>query len=319
MGHQIRIRSQVTRGRFKYEYFNTSENTFPRLTREDLDAYHLIIADMRSLSNLSKQQIKEIESAVIENGLGLFIQPEGSLTSSRSLLIPFNFSSDRNQEIILNSLPKLKLAKYPYQFNEAFLLEPIHISESKIISAYKRQGTGRIGTTLLFNTYELLLKGKIDNYKQLWSEIIESITKGHTATLQWQPESKIAYLDEPFQFHLRASKEEPIVKNENGSIIPLKNSIYNTTFWSGTTYPKHKNWNKLTSEQDIMATFNFYVADTIHWKPLRALSTRLENQMRFNDQIKPSQSRLVLRSIHPFWFFCCFLIAMSYLWIDPKL
>lgn len=64
-----------------------------------------------------------------------------------------------------------------YQFKDDFIIQAIHSSDSKIWTAYERVGSGRIGLTVIQNTFELILKGDNKKYNTFWSKIIDKISQ----------------------------------------------------------------------------------------------------------------------------------------------
>ena len=109
------------------------------------------------------------------------------------------------------------MASYPFQFEKAFLTEPIHVSNKTIISAYKRLGKGRVGTTTLQNTYQLVLDGQARAYKQLWADIINAISNRKVPEWEWESRTMFATKDQPYEFKISSANLVPTVVNSEGS------------------------------------------------------------------------------------------------------
>ena len=319
MGHQVVVRSQVTKGKFKYEYFNLETKPIIQLTEDDLNIFDLLIVDSKSLQNLSNTSFTALESAVETQGLGVLIQPDTNYFLSRKSLSKFQFSPTTETEIALTRWSKSKLSIYPYQFNSSLNDIPIQNVGKKVISAYHYLGIGKIGTTTLLNSYNLILKGDKNIYETLWSEIINKVSKSSIQNVEWISKSKLAYIDEPFDFKLGSKVPNPTVKDQYGNIIALKQHIDISTLWEGTTYPIKTGWQSLNIQQDSTELFNFYVSDTSYFNAIKSSSNIIKNQNYFQNDSYDLGTQQYPNPISKIWFYILFLLSFAYLWLQPKL
>jgi hypothetical protein len=318
-GHGVMVRSQVSKGRYKYEYFNTEQRRTIDLTSKTLDETDLLIIDMSSLQKLSKSTRQVLESTIGEKGLGVFIQADESMYSLKIPLFNGSFVKQEDKEVTFETYPNSSLKKYPYIFKKEALLEPVQQSDAGITTAYKRSGAGRIGTTVLQNTYELILEGKEQAYQSFWSNTISAISKRKALEPQWKQGEMLVYQDAPFHFEVNTSRENPLVKTTEGVSIPLARDIDLKELWRGTTFPRKPGWNQLAMSDDSTAVFNFYVLDTSQWTSLRASKNMSENKRYFRQQDGNTVKTTSVKPMAPWWFFIAFLMAMSFLWLEPKL
>ncbi|WP_010228547.1 hypothetical protein, partial [Gillisia marina] len=282
-----------------------------------LESYDLLIIDFNSYKTLSTSEKNALENAVTEDGLGVFIQPEASLFSSNSGLARFDFSPDKNIEHSIKE--SISLKKYPFLFKSGSKLQSIKTSENKILSAFKRFGRGKVGTSVLENTYELLLSGYTYEYQQLWTKHINAISKRAIPLAEWTSASKIGILDEPFRFHVRTLEEAPLVLNDEKSIIPLRQDIDIPDVWSGITFPKSVGWQHLSLQQDSTYVFDYYVTASEKWKTLRAYAQIQANKRNSGTLSNLSKKNRNPIPINPIYFYLVFLLSMGYLWLEPKL
>jgi hypothetical protein len=222
-------------------------------------------------------------------------------------------------ETEVDNLPEVSIAKQPFQLKEAVGLEEIHNSNSGILSGYRRLGQGRIGTTLLENTWQLQLEGKQEAYQQIWSQLVEQISKRTSVAASWEARTDFAFKDRAFEFKLRTSVENPIVRDENEHLIPLKQDLNNSELWTGKIYPQKTGWQKLKIEQDSTSVFNYFVYKAEDWQALQSYRTSEENNRFFQQEIVEEKSVKIPIAINPLWFFGIFLITMGGLWLEPKL
>lgn len=316
-GHEVVVRSQITRGRFKYEYFNTNRKVIGSITRETLEAYDLLIIDAGSLRSLAGSQSLGIQNAVSDDGLGVFIQPDETFFSSPGAMVNLKFDRQGNNKVRLEGQAAIDVSVFQFTFNRSPGQESIYSAGNSIIAGYKRNGQGRIGTSVLSNTWQLILEGNSEAYKQIWSRVIEQLSKRENAISQIEQRAQFVFPHESFHFIIRSELPDPGVTNHQGSTIPLEQDVNFPQQWEGTVWPREPGWNRL--QQDTSSVFDYYVAEEGAWGPLTAQKT-LEVNTRFFDRAKESgQGQMPPEPINPFWFYVLFLICMGGLWLEPKL
>ncbi|NER15880.1 hypothetical protein [Spongiivirga citrea] len=318
MGHELLIRTQITRGRFKYEYFNRKRAPLSRLTEKNLGEFDLVILDPLTLRNFGGSTKLELKNAVQQDGLGIFVLMNNGGINTLKSFGDFSFKSDGLNEISVLDDSKLRLSKLPISFNESLGINGIHKSKNKLVSAYKTIGNGKIGSSVLQNSYELLLRGNTDEYQQLWSKIIGEISEKESKLVEWNTDSKIAYKDYPFEFGVRTTNDNVRVRSNNEFSIPLKEDIDITNLWHGKTYPKNLGWNLLSTQEDSASVMNYFVTDTLKWRAHNKYRTILENKRFSNRASHTLKKSYISKVISPLWFFFAFMCCVIYLWLEPK-
>ncbi|MBT8303640.1 MAG: hypothetical protein KJP09_04150, partial [Bacteroidia bacterium] len=320
LGHQITVRSQLSKGKYKYEYFNTARRKVPSFNQESLKQYDLLIIDINSFNGLSRNASRSLKSSIQEDGLGLFVQPNDKFYKSFNPMISLKFNSDGRKETELENFSRTFLEKYPYRFSNEFKLEPILASSSGILTAYMRLGNGRIGSTVLQNTYQLILKGNSSIYQHIWANSITSLSKKTVSSTSWDTPGIVAFKDEPFAFELRTNIKAPVVTIGESIIVPIKRDRNISSLWKGKTYPRKIGWNQLRIEQDSISTLHYYVTDSLKWTSLKAFDKIRSNRFHFRDDtVAENIENEVKQPIDLLWFFFFFLISIGYLWLEPKL
>ena len=319
IGHEVTVRSQITTNKYKFEYFNTEKQPFYSFTEDQLENYDLLIIDSESYVGLSRNSLSTIHKSVRNSGLGLFIQPEAIFFKLASERSGFSFIPSKNVNLAVEFSPKVVMDKYPYEFKMGYGLEKIHHFNNNTVTAYRRMENGRVGTTLLQNTYQLLLKGHKEVYEQLWTKTISSIAKREFVQTEWINNSGFAYQDQPFYPTIRTSIKNPDVLNSEGIEIPIQQDVHIASKWYATTFPTKIGWNQLHVKNDSLSTYDYYVMDTLNWKSLNAFNTRKENQRHFPGSSENQKKVKFLQPINQFWFFLIFVVGMGYLWLEPKL
>lgn len=315
-GHRLMVRSQITTGRYKYEYFNTSRIALSGITENSLEPFDLLILDAVSLRGLPGNQRSAVENSVQENGLGVFVQADDGFFKSPGIS-DLDFDRITTLEVSLEQWPGIKLPLHPYSLKNDFRMQSIHTADNLILTGYKRNGLGRIGTMVFINTYHLLLDGNSSAYKQLWSQVVENLSRKENPAVEWEKNQMITYKDEPFDFKLRTVSDSVEVKNPEGNTIPLMQDVDFPTLWKGTTWPEQSGWNSL--QADTSDIFEYYVANNSNWKALTAFNTREANKRYSINPEAKGHGLQPLEPLNSLWFFGIFLICMGGLWLEPKL
>ena len=317
-GYEIRVRSQLTRGKYKFEYFNTDRRPFYSFSKELVESVDLLIIDANSYLNLSRKSKQLIELGIRDNGMGLFVLPNRGFFRRPQKTSNFEFVSNRKTKTNWNKWPRLSLEKFPFTFGNDIRLEEINRSENTLLTAYLRKGHGRFGTTVVQNSYQLVLDGNSDTYKQFWSEIVTDLSKRKGIGADLNASTPFAIQDEPFSFELRTSEQKPMISGENGR-IPLRQDLDFSELWYGTTYPRTKGWQSFSFQNDSTLRNDFYVMDSTKWKSIRSFRTIVKNKRKFNGKVYRAAHKKSLEPVNSTWFFLIFVFGIGYLWVAPKI
>tara|TARA_R100001369_G_scaffold92896_1_gene141126 strand:+ start:153283 stop:155034 length:1752 start_codon:yes stop_codon:yes gene_type:complete len=318
-GQELSVRTQLTTRRYKLEYFNIDKKEPISFSEKILQAFDLLIMDEVSLKNLSKNEIALLKRSIKDDGLGVFLQPSLNLFNSKNELAALKFRRDNNTKIKIDPNSKIQFNKYPYQFSSEKDLQPLISIDNYKIAAYQKKGLGRVGTSVLENTYQLVLDGNVEQYKKLWSKIVERISKKARISSEFKIDQFIVYKDEPFNFTLRTEVEMPFVDAQDGGRIPLKQDLNISNLWTGKIYPNEKGWQSLTLVKVSSISLEYYVSEKAVWKSMLAENTSMNNKRYFKDSKNEDKIKSSREPIDPIWFYGIFLLGMGYLWLEPKL
>lgn len=319
LGHHLVVRSQLTKGKYKYEYLNSNSSYTTRFSQKNLEGYDLLIIDAASLRSLMGGQLNALKAAINQDGLGVYIQADDRFFRSPISWSGFAFKSETSKAIRFTNWPRIPILKQRFQFKDNLLLEPMHQKDSTIYSAYRLSGKGKIGSSVLSNTYQLLLNGHTEVYQRIWTDIVSEISKSKEQFTKWSSENSIAYKDEPFTITLHTNIKTPTLRSSQNLQLPLKGNIDLPRLWNVKTYPKYLGWQSFVLEQDSSEAFNYFVTDSTKWQAMRRYNTILVNKRTLNDQIRSNDQNFKLQPINRIWFYSVFLLSVAYLWLEPKL
>ena len=318
-GHELITRSQLTKNRYKFEYYNTDRSPIYGLTENVLANFDVLIIDADYYMSLSLSIKKILKSAIEFQGLGIFIQPNESYFSLTEAQSFFKFQRDNSNEIIIDDNSKTILQKYPFEFESSISVMPIYMNFHVKIGVSKYIGLGKVATTNFMNTYQLVLEGKQDIYTSFWTDVLDEVSKKLPINATWEAISEFPKVDVPFDFNLRTSIQKPEVSNQNESQIALLQDKYVPSKWKGIEYPKNKGWNELKIENDSMANFFYYVFDSTQRITLNDQLKMNTNLRYFESQESKNQRGISINAISPIWFYVIFILGIGYLWLEPKL
>lgn len=315
-GHELVVRSQITKRKYKFEYFNTDKKPIYKFASESLKDFDLLILDADSYLGLSKNSKEAIVTASRENGLGVFVQPDEKLFKRQDIFKEATIILPNNNTIVTGIQSEVKIKKYPYRFSFNNNLSGKPINDH---SFYEFNGLGKIGTTLLKNTYELVLDGSSKQYHNIWSQIINQLGRKKQKSGLLKSSELFAFQNQPYRLELKTAEEDPVISHNDGYKISMMQNLGNPNSWHATTYPLKLGWNTIKTELDSTIFHDYYVMDTIQWVSLISAKIKGDNLRNF-DKINGVSNEVKIREpISRIGFFLCFLVAMGLLWLMPKL
>jgi len=317
-GHEVLVRSQFTKERYKFENFNRKQGTIYEFTQTNLTDFDIVIMDASSYSSLSSVSRRALNNQVSQEGLGVFIQPDVVVVNNGKQF-GFRFKRNNKKETSLPPWPKVKVATLMHSFDTGALVQPIISDQEVVWAAYAQQGTGRWGSTTLTNTYQLLLDGNEATYNYLWSSMLSAVSQKKLPTVDWEFQEELGVKDAPYSFKLRTEIPAPRVIDNEQVAIPLRQDVSLQDQWEGAVYPSHPGWNELRLAQDSTAVASYYIPQESDWESLRASRQIANNKQLFTAVQETTETQEVTQAVKRLWLFIIFLIAMGYLWVAPRL
>lgn len=317
-GHELLVRSQLTKNKYKFENFNRKQGSISGFTKSNLADFDLVIIDAGSYLGLSSASKQALESQMEDEGLGVFIQSDASIINTGKRF-GFRFKRNTTAEISLSQWPTVNIPVFAASFESDALIQPILSSQNRALSVYTQRGVGRLGTSMLSETYPLVLDGNEGVYRYIWSTTLSAVSQKSLPIVQWEIENDIAYQDEPFRFNLRTSLPNPEVIESQNNHIALRQNLQLPDQWEGRVYPREMGWNRLMLEQDSTMAKSYYVGGPEDWQHIKAYEVTRENQRAFTGN-SPAQGVIsTLKPISRIWFFMVFILAMGSLWVLPRI
>lgn len=318
-GYAITVRSQISKTNFHYEFSNQESIRIDRLTPELLETLDLVFLDSESLNGLSTSELKTLEQSC-RAGLGAIILLNSTDTKSKIPLLNASTTTYAQDTVRLKGTStNFVLPATPVSIVATSVITPVVVSSNRTLSGFVNLGAGKVGFQLLHETYRLLLEGKTNDYANVWSPLLESITRLKSQRFKIQIENQFPfYTDEPLCINVIAANEEPILKNES-TTLPLQENVIIDDFWHATTWADKAGWHQLQTQDSTQ--LNYFVSAADEWQTLRVTNQQRQHQSRSTSYSERTLRELisVAKPISQLLFFIIFLLSSGFLWLAPKL
>jgi hypothetical protein len=318
-GHELIVRSQISKNDFHYEFSNREAARINRFTTETLNEFDLVLIDSESLYGFSVSELKSIEQSLKE-GLGVIVLMNEVDFKKKLPLLNTSLAQYPKDTVHLSvRKQRLVLPALAASVQSGSAITPLTTSATRILSGYRNEVSGKIGFQLLHETYRLLLEGKENEYAALWSPLLESTTRFASQPFKIKINNLFPYYqDEPLSISVIATAGDPELKS-NTTMLPLQEDVLIDNYWQATTWTGKPGWHSFTT-QDSTA-FHYYVSPEYEWNALRTAQQQRQHQSNSSSSIAKNKSTLTIehKLISSLWFFMVFLLASGFLWLAPKL
>ncbi len=339
----LAIRAKISRERYRFEYFNQPKIDLTQITANLLRGFEVAIIDGRTLHDLGEAELRALRTAVEQEGLGVVIVPDDSILgserrafSNREFFLDFHFErfaelDERLVKPIWQGLAEgttTAIPAEPFVINNAFGMKPLIKDEMErtLAAAYQR-GRGRVGLSLVRDTYRWILEGNAPYHAAYWSYLLSALAQKASQRDRWSLSStKPAVTDQPVQMMLVTTAAQPVgivaaEANQPDSLF-LQQDVVEPQRWYGTFWPRQAGWHEVSragGEPDW-----FYVYEKESWQTWQAAQrvAATERQIWQNKNLD-SKTDVTLHdtseAISLIWFFALFLACSAYLWVERKL
>lgn len=317
--HKLTLRYKISKDKYRTEFINTPQKSIGRLNKELLQHFDLVLVDASSLSLLSTGEIQQLKEDV-KNGLGILtLINTPSLGKQANDLLNLTLSKIKNDsaQLLLQKkrikIPATSVSIVSPKKTFAVQQEP----SGRIISGYQSVGLGKSGFQLLSNTFSLALLGEKEAYAEIWSPLIQAVSRKEIREYDLQFTTSFPYYsDEPIDFKIIGGTAKPTVTIDSME-IPIIESPLIKNLWIGKMWATQIGWNTIHIDQDS-SNHSFFVSSPESWKSLQ-----VNNQLRSMKKIVSKKGNVspqtILQPVPKIIFFLLFLVSAGFLWLAPKL
>jgi hypothetical protein len=326
-GYRFAVRMMVGKARYHDEFWNMQSQSLTPLSRKMLSRFDIVMIDWETLSMLTPSERVALESAVLQEGLGLFITELDSLLqlqSSHSFFQSFQLRPQEPREQSVNGKhfksPPITLEGFTIveDFGTQSLLQD---SDGRSVAAFHQKGFGRIAISLVQNAYQWKLAGKPSVYAAYWAHLFSAIAKRASETAISVPTISIEH--EPIEFKIQTVLQIRLVwsykKNSQETFVPLRQETLNPTAWHGRYWAKESGWIafKLNGEKRGWA----FVSDENSFEALRQETRRKETLKIIQQNVaqEADETKKIEHDVMPMlWCALCMMLALGGLWAERK-
>ena len=317
--HQVTLWYQVSKDKYRTEFINTPQQKINKLNQSMLQNFDLVLTDESAIASFTATELRELKESV-KQGLGLITLINSSVPAAQvNNFLDLKITKIKNDSAqLLINRERIKLPATPVQISSERKLFPIHREPTgRIVSGYYTSGLGKSGFQLLTNTYRIQLAGEKELYANLWSVLLETVSRKALKKYDLRFITPFPYYpDEPIQFEIISAAEKPTVKIDSIE-IPLTENPFIKNVWHGKIWAKSSGWNSLIIAQDS-SQHNFFVSQLGEWRSLRSFNQQKSLQ-KIATQKKQGVVQFVHQSVPRIIFLILFLLSVGFLWLAPKL
>jgi len=331
-GHQVLVRSNISKDKYRYDFINQKRFEWKKLTNSLLQKMDLVLLDAQSFKQLSTNEQQRLTKA-IKKGLSLFVWSDQvdlleNITNQERLFKPLSLQRSKSLESIisLKGMP-LKVKTFPAQIQRKNKIIPIlQDCYNNNLAAFYRLELGKVGLSLLAETYPFILEGKQETYQNLWSKILEAFTEKNIEENVWSSnQSPLIFPNEPTLLQLNSMKDNPIgqvyFEDSLVSELSLKQDAFIPSKWSGTFWFEQSGWHSLSSNQNDLRQ-PFYVFQKDSWKSLK-IGRQMEQMQAWHQKQKSRTFDVIVdytyELIPLYWWYGLFLLSVGLLWLVEKI
>lgn len=330
-GHQVAVRSIISKNKVKDEFVNQNAISF-QLSQALLKQTDLLILDAEYAQSLGAGTMAVLRKAVKEEGLGLLIQADESGRVPATLASFPLGRVEREKTTIDGSNLGIKgsfeLNQLPYLLRQKLgTLALVSNQQGQTLVGYNVTGLGTVGISLIAESYQLLLDSKPKYYAAYWSHILSKLAKKRASIHQWQAKTLFPKVNTESVFSLRTPVAQPvgILAQANNQIeFYLQNQVNFEQKWQGKLWAIQQGWHQLQVKNDTTEQTPVYIFGKQDWQSWQTIQQIRANEQWAHQQTSQSKTTqvtpLTQRDPIPLvYFFGVFLLCAGFLWLEPKL
>lgn len=327
LGGALILRTQISRGRSRYDYLNQERIEVARLSPGTLAGFDLLVVDGSAWSGLASAERAAVEEAV-GAGLGLLLVPTlPRLAGGAAPPAPFDLEAVADLDALeveaagpgVPPLPPLTIEarQFSARPGQRTLLAD---SAGRALAVSRPRGLGQVAATILEGTYRWSLRGESASHRRYWSHLLAGVARRSMAANASLPAGPLL-LDRPITVDLFAEEAELMtVIGPGGDEIRLAvtQDPLEPRHWQATVWPRGTGWHRLVWGQESSA---FYVGGSTEWTSWQEreayLATRLRSALG-GEADRAAELDQVLRPLPRWPLFALLLVTWALLWVDEQ-
>ncbi len=338
--HVLAMRTLISRERYREEFINLVALPLQRIDAALLRHFAVVIMDGKTLAALHANERRALRSAVAQEGLGLLLIPDEIIFSKQNFAgkeffanISFERFADLEQRLVKpqwpgrDTLQTSAIPAEPFALQSALGMKTLITDKTtRVLAAAQIRGRGKIGWSLLRDSYRWVLAGKPDLHAAYWSYLLSGVARHNNEKEQWNIGSAgPIFIDQPLALTVQTSNAAPlgIATTNSGQVDSIfwAQDLTEPRRWHGSFWPRALGWHSLATQTGEAKWF--YVSAPSQWQAWQQAQKITATLQQAARSANTSSRRMLSFSPHAepirlIWFFLAFLIGAGYLWLERK-
>lgn len=337
--HRVAMQTKVSKDIHQDEWVNMPKVNLNRITPKLLQQFDVVITEPQALQELPPTERAALERAVTEEGLGvLTVATEPINNRSTAFFTSFQTRNlpqqqTRNTQITWAGRASETTTAPPYTLVNTTAVTGIVEEQGKaFLAGVKKAGWGKVGITMVPQTFPWILEGKEQIYASYWAHMLTAVAKPEVQEKFWQLTSpqvpqptkpaSLTYTDYASGFASNAVPTATISSTTDSTriVTPLQQNPLQPEQFIGTFWPHRSGWFKV--ETPDAPPYYFYVQDSTDWAFANVQEKIKTTQAHAATQNITSAHGAVTyeeKQVPAIWFFALFVISSGFLWLEEKL
>lgn len=328
-GHQVALRTGLSKGLTQTEFLNQSARDVSRLTSSLLNQTDIVLADAASLSALSAAEASAVSGAVRYGQSGLLLLAETAVPLPRSLPARSAFvlelqSAKVAQEPQVVQWPTASAKTLvPATLRPGAALRPlISTQRQQPVAAARRLGLGQVVVSTIIETFPWVLQGQTKIYASYWSQLLSAAAPPIAPRATLAPETQWPRPNAPLTLKATGLSAAPITITAAATPtrVALRQDTRVPEWATGIYWPTRAGWHQATG-QGVSSWF--YVFSEQQWQgPETALRRQAAASWVAQSGTRLSSGAHLGTTSRPWsrwWGFGLFLLGAGLLWLEEKL
>ncbi len=348
-GGIMTVRTTVGAERYRFVATPGAQGEFGALDESLLSGYDLVLADPAALASLTDRERAALMASVENTGLGVLVAGLPKEPVAAALLpgrvVPLEASGEGGEEANRmvrpqwQGQPGLSEAGVPAEAADIELTDRladrlITDGQGHTVAASIRRGQGRIGLTLLRDTWRWTQENDEAAFAGYWSFLFTKMARSQEATEagRWSLPGGAApvFVDDPIELTWtgKTIPMQPALVSggENqpaATELALAQSVGGGFDWTAFFWPREAGWHQVVLPA-TGATMNFFVNEG-GWNTLRVAKRRAATvQFAAFSQARPPEDHAKLTDqqqketvpVPMAWLFAAFFVSAGFLWTE---
>ena len=339
--HALALRTLISRDRYREEFINLSARNLRQITPALLRDFSAIIVDGRTLATLPPHDRQALRAAIATEGLGLLIIPDEVIFANenfpeKNFFTDFEFApfAEFQPRLVRPRWPTLDTVQIsaipaaPGEIQRAWDIKPMITDDmERWLAAARRRGAGKIGLSLIRDSYRWILEGRREVYAAYWSYLLAELARDLNPQEQWNlRQAQPVLIDQPLDLTVHSFQSDPVAIVTDGTgqadSVFLAQDVNEPQRWHGTYWPASTGWHAIAASAGEASWF--FVSAPRQWQTwqqAQKITATQQHAQRHAGSRNPdaATSRAHARPVPLAWFFLAFLLGAGSLWLEPKL